>query len=124
MFLTRLTIEATPEDDVILILFPTERPEKFGMVRTDEEQKVIEIVDKPAQTDLTDMWGCIIWRPRFTEYLHDCVTQHGIADFAKIMNDAITAGFQFRGVSFQEGLYIDLGTYDEIMELDQRFREE
>lgn len=116
--------QSTPADDVILVLFPTERPEKFGMVRLDQAQRVVEIIDKPAQTDLTEMWGCIIWRPRFGEYLHDCVCRQGISDFAQIMNDAIAGGFQFRGVSIKDGVYIDLGTYDEIMELDRRFREE
>jgi len=74
---------ASPEDDVILVLFTTERPEKFGMVRMDQDQRVLEIVDKPRKTDLTEMWGCILWRPRFTEYLHACVSQHGISDFAR-----------------------------------------
>jgi glucose-1-phosphate thymidylyltransferase len=111
-------------DDVVLILFTTEHPEKFGMVRMDSAQRVLEIIDKPHQTDLTWMWGCIIWRPRFTEYLHDCVRQQGISDFARIMNTAIAAGLRFRGVQIDEGVYIDLGTYDEIMELDRRYREE
>jgi glucose-1-phosphate thymidylyltransferase len=115
---------AAPEDEVILGLFTTERPEKFGMVRLDSEQRVLEIVDKPRQTDLTEMWGCIVWRPRFTEYLHDCVTRRGVSDFALIMNEAMSAGFRFRGVSMEGGTYIDLGTYEEIMELDHRFREE
>lgn len=116
--------QATQTDDVILVLFPTERPEKFGMVRLDQAQRVTEIVDKPVQTNLTEMWGCIIWRPAFTEYLHDCVCKQGLADFAQIMNNAIATGFRFRGVSIKDGVYIDLGTYDEIMELDRRFREE
>jgi glucose-1-phosphate thymidylyltransferase len=115
---------ATPEDDVILVLFTTERPEKFGMVRLDHDDRVLEIVDKPRHTDLTEMWGCILWRPRFTEYLHDCVAQQGISDFALIMNNAMAAGFRFRGVHIVDGTYIDLGTYEEIMELDRRFREE
>lgn len=115
---------ADPEDDVILVLFPTQYPEKFGMVRLDDDKRVVEIVDKPQQTDLTEMWGCIIWRPHFTEYLHDCVHRQGISDFARIMNCAIAAGFQFRGVPIVDGVYIDLGTYEEIMELDRRFREE
>jgi glucose-1-phosphate thymidylyltransferase len=115
---------ATPEDDVVLVLFTTQRPEKFGMVRLDHEDRVLEIVDKPRETDLTEMWGCILWRPSFTEYLHDCVAQQGISDFARIMNSAIAAGYRFRGVHMLEGTYIDLGTYEEILELDQRFREE
>jgi dTDP-glucose pyrophosphorylase len=112
------------EDDVILALFSTERPEKFGMVRMDQTNRVLGIVDKPRQTDLTQMWGCMLWRPRFTEYLHHCVSQQGISDFAQIMNNAIMAGLCFRGIHIDAGIYIDLGTYDEIMELDRRFREE
>lgn len=112
-----------PDDDVTLIMFPTERPEKFGMVHLDTDQRVSEIVDKPRQTDLTEMWGCIIWRSRFTEYLHESVCRHHISDFAKIMNNAIADGLRFRGARIG-GTYIDLGTYEEIKELDLRFREE
>lgn len=115
---------ARPDDDVILALWTTERPEKFGMVRYEDDGRVIEIIDKPSQTELTEMWGCIIWRPRFTEHLHQCVTEHGISDFAQIMNSAISAGMKFRAAHITDGVYIDLGTYEEIMELDRRYREE
>ncbi|MHB1415270.1 MAG: sugar phosphate nucleotidyltransferase [Chloroflexota bacterium] len=115
---------ATAEDDVVLGLFPTERPDKFGMVRLDHDGRVLEIVDKPRQTDLSLMWGCMVWRPRFAEYLHDCVNRQGIADFARIMNGAIASGLRFRGAEMTDGVYIDLGTYEEIMELDSRYREE
>lgn len=113
-----------PSDDVILALFPTSRPEKFGMVKTDTDNHVLEIVDKPSKTDLTEMWGCIIWRHQFTEHLHNCVYEHGISDFAKIMNDAISNGMRFRGVHIMDGTYIDLGTYEEIADLDKKYREE
>lgn len=115
---------ALPDDDVIFGLFETERPEKFGMVRTADDGLVIEIVDKPRQTDLTRMWGCIIWRPSFTEYLHEAVNQRKISDFAIIMNNAIADGLKFRGIHVDDGVYIDLGTYEEIMELDRHLREE
>lgn len=115
---------ANPDDEVILVLFTTTRPEKFGMVKMDEERRIIEIVDKPAKTDLTEMWGGIIWRPKFTEYLHDCVNEHGVSDFAKIMNNAIADGMKFRGVQMKTGNYVDLGTYEEIADLDRRYREE
>jgi glucose-1-phosphate thymidylyltransferase len=114
--------QAQCDDDVILGLFPTERPEKFGMVHLDGDGHVLEIVDKPQQTTLTYMWGCIIWRPRFTEHLHNAVAQ-GIADFALIMNRAIQDGLCIRGICMQGGTYIDLGTYEEIIEMDYRFRE-
>lgn len=115
--------QSDAQDDVILVLFPTERPEKFGMVQMQGDGRVQEIIDKPQETDLTEMWGCIIWRARFGEYLHKSV-KNGVGDFAKIMNDAIADGMQFRGVSMSSGTYIDLGTYEEIMEMDHRFRED
>jgi len=115
---------AQEDDDVILVLFPTERPEKFGMVRLGDNQEVLEIVDKPRKTELTHMWGCIIWRPRFTEYLYDCVCNRKISDFALIMNSAIGSGLRLRGVKMTGGTYIDLGTYEEIMEMDRRMRQE
>ena len=114
---------AAPDDDVILALWPTSRPHKFGMVDYDGTGRVAAIVDKPSETDLTEMWGAIIWRSRFTEHLHDCVHKKGISDFALIMNSAIEMGMKFRASVMPDGTYIDLGTYDEIMELDKRFRE-
>lgn len=114
---------ASADDDVILALFTTTHPEKFGMVKMDDESRIVGIVDKPGQTELTEMWGCILWRPRFTEYLHRCVLEEGVSDFAKIMNEAITAGMKFRGVHMVDGTYIDLGTYEEIADLDRKYRE-
>lgn len=109
---------AGQNDDLALGLFPTARPEKFGMVRLGEGDSVIEIVDKPKQTTLEYMWGCMSWGPRFTEHLHQCVQEAGMSDFAKIMNQAIGQGFRVRGVRIPEGSFRDLGTYDEILELD------
>jgi glucose-1-phosphate thymidylyltransferase len=117
-------IEAiVPTLDVILVLFPTERPEKFGMVRMDREERVVEIVDKPRVTELEDMWGCIAWQPRFTEFLHDSV-RAGVGDFAIILNNAIAEGLNFGAVKPLAGSYIDLGTYDEIIEMDRILREQ
>jgi glucose-1-phosphate thymidylyltransferase len=116
--------EGSQEADLVLALFATDRPEKFGMVRLDRGGRVLEIVDKPRQTDLSLMWGAIIWRQSFTEYLHEKVRRGGVADFALIMNDAIRDGLRLQGVRMVDGVYIDLGTYDEIMEMDRRYREE
>ena len=113
---------AHPETEVLLILFPTTRPEKFGMVRAAADRRVLEIVDKPKQTDLNEMWGCIIWRPRFTEHLHECV-RAGVSDFARILNGAVTCGMRVTAHTFTDGSYMDLGTYDEIRELDAVFRQ-
>lgn len=109
--------------DVVLVLFPTSRPEKFGMVRTANGGRVVEVVDKPRQTDLTHMWGCIIWRPSFTEHLHRAVREQGVSDFARVLNDAIDAGMSVRAFPVPDGTYADLGTYEEIRELDASLRQ-
>jgi glucose-1-phosphate thymidylyltransferase len=111
---------AQPDDDVLLGLYRTQRPQKFGMVQFDELRQVQRIVDKPAQTDLEYMWGCIVWGPRFTEHLHDSLSE-GLFDFAYIMNTAIAAGQVFRAVCL-EGSYADLGTYEEVSTLEQQYR--
>lgn len=116
--------KAAADDDVILTLFATARTEQFGMVRLAADDRVVEIVDKPRHTNLTDMWGCMIWRPRFTEFLHASIHDRGKTDFAAIMNDAIHAGLRFRGVRLAGGTYMDLGTYEQIRDLDRRAREE
>jgi glucose-1-phosphate thymidylyltransferase len=113
---------ASPDDDAIMGLFPTNRPHKFGMAAFDEDGCVPYIIDKPQETDLTHMWGCIIWRPSFTEHLHTFIRDRESSDFAIIMNKAIGAGMRFRAVRFDEGTYLDLGTYDEIAELEKHFR--
>jgi hypothetical protein len=68
------------------------------------------------------MWGCIIWRPRFTEFLHDAV-RAGASDFAAILNAGLRNGFRMRGVSIPGGTFRDLGTYEEVLELDQITRQ-
>jgi len=94
------------------------------MVRLDAEARVDEIVDKPRHSDLTDMWGCMIWRPRFTEFLHESIHHRGMTDFAAIMNGALHAGLRFHGVRMVGGTYMDLGTYEGIRDMDRRAREE
>lgn len=118
----RAHANAGKDDDVILALFETNNPEKFGMVRVDGSDQVKEIVDKPASTDLRFMWGCIVWRPPFTELLHSSVS-NGLSDFAAILNKAIDNGLIVRAVKMKNGTYLDLGSYDEIMEMDKKFRE-
>lgn len=119
----RASAAMAPEDDVMLALFRTTRPEKFGMVRLGEGGRALEIVDKPRErTTLTEMWGAIVWRPRFTELLHEKVRTNE-TDFAKILNGAIREGLQVSGVSIPNGSFSDLGTYEEILELDLTSRE-
>jgi glucose-1-phosphate thymidylyltransferase len=118
----RLLDRSSPEDQLILGLFHVTRPEKFGMVDMDDVQRVRQINDKPRQTSLKYAWGCIAWRSDFTEHLHRSVNDERVSDFAQIMNEAIAQGMPARGIALPDGQYADMGTYDEIEELERRYR--
>jgi glucose-1-phosphate thymidylyltransferase len=107
-------------EDAVLGLFPSDEPQKFGAVRLDAGGSVVQIEDKQKNTQLTEIWGFIIWRPKFTEYLQRCVRE-GTSDFCEIMNSAITGEkMVFRGHRVEAGKYLDLGTYQDIDSLRPR----
>jgi glucose-1-phosphate thymidylyltransferase len=112
-----------PSDQVALGLFPTDHPEKLGMVDFAPDGRVRRIIDKPAKTDLELAWGCIAWRPAFTELLHRSVNQDQIGDFARILNAAVDRGLGVYGAVLPDGDYADLGTYEEIVELETKYHE-
>jgi len=101
--------------DVVLGLYRTEHPERFDMVQVDEDGCALQVINKPPQSDLQYMWGCIVWRPPFTEHLHACVQKRmGLAD---VLTLAIREGMRVDTVLIEDGSYADLGTYDEILKL-------
>ncbi len=118
----RLLAAARPEDQIVLGLFPVTRPEKSGMVDYDSDGCVRRVVDKPSVTDLQHGWACIAWRPGFGDFLYESACRRHVADFATILNNAIAAGMACRGVVLDQGHYSDLGTYDEIAELERKSR--
>jgi len=109
--------------DVILCMFHTDRPEKAGMVRLLDDNWVEAIDDKPEGTTLEWMWGAMIWKPVFTEFFHTCIHQKNITDYAEIFNKAINSGIRFKGVGFDEGKYLDMGTYNDVLRLSQWLNE-
>lgn len=106
--------------DVIMGLYDTNHPENFGMVELDEGGTVLQIVDKPTQTELRYMWGLIVWGDVFSYHLHQCVANEPGIGFDKVMNLGISRGLKFNGVRIENGTYTDLGTYDQIVELERK----
>jgi glucose-1-phosphate thymidylyltransferase len=107
--------------DLVLGLFETEHPEKFGMVEVGADGRVHRVIDKPKETHLRWMWGFILWRSRFTEFLHAKLARGGI-DFADVLNSAVDEGLRVDAARVEGGNYIDVGTYEEIQRLEQRYR--
>ena len=108
--------------DLLLGLFPIKKPEKSAAVLTDQDQNVIEIIDKPKFTEIRYGWACMIWSPKFSAHLSHCIKGQKILDFAEIMNESINQGFKVKGVPIVNGDYTDLGTYDDIIELERDYR--
>lgn len=107
--------------DLTLGLFKTKRPQKFGMIGLDADYNVIEHVDKPKTTRLKWLWGIACWGPRFTALLHEVLADTSIfqhRDRETVLGDifdvALERGLCVKGLPFEDGRYIDIGTYDGI----------
>ena len=107
--------------DLVLGLFRTENPSKFGMVNMDSKtQRVIETIDKPKKSDLAYMWGCCIWNYAFAEHMHKELIDLGVSKggkevvFGDIINSAIKKGLKVFGSPVDNGRYIDIGTIEDL----------
>lgn len=117
-----LNISTQYTPDIVLGLFKTDTPHKFGMVHLDrqDENKVIEIIDKPQEkVKLEYMWGIIVWNATFTEYIHKHY-QNYVFDFASILNRAIYDGFSVKAQIIERGKYHDFGTQSDIIAFNHR----
>ncbi len=108
----------TEHSDLTLGLFRTNNPSKFGMVSFDSHYNVIEQIDKPVRTHLQWLWGIACWGPRFVDLMHS--TLLGLAHqehemvLGSIFDAALDHGFRVKGLPFEDGSYMDIGTYDDL----------
>jgi len=120
--------------DVVLGLFPCDRPEKAGMVDFDETGKVYRVIEKPTATNLRFMWGAAVWNSTFTYFLN----QQLVAEEAKFIQEgspknrkeipigdiiqaAIAAGLRVEAEPFDRGTYLDIGTPDDLVKAVRQY---
>jgi glucose-1-phosphate thymidylyltransferase len=99
--------------DLVLGVFPTDHPEQLGPVRVSPAGQVVEVLDKPAVTDVRNTWGIALWSPRFTALLAREVAaapQDAKPVLGNLFQLAIESGMSVRAVSFDDGHFIDVGT--------------
>ena len=115
--------------DVVIGLFPTEEPQNVGVVELDEHGRVWGIHEKSNFSHLPLMWAMGVWRPTFTEFLHDYIDTRlkavlngqAAADqvltpdykelpMGDVIHAAIKAGLVVEAETFFEGRYVDIGT--------------
>jgi len=117
--------------DVVLGLFPAHNPQVMDMVDIGENGKVRNMFLKPDSTNLRLCWLCGIWRPSFTEFMHeflntyekDCCPQSAETDgktpedlpVGAVIKAAIGNGLHVSGVEFSGGRYLDIGTPEDLM---------
>lgn len=103
--------------ELSLGLFPTDKPYKFGMVKTDANATITYHQDKPKHTDATSMWGLAVWEPSFTELLHVQVRTMPAPDKEMALGDVFDVMMQQGGnckaYPIVDGTYYDIGTYDD-----------
>lgn len=116
--------------DVVLGLFPTDQPEKVGVVDYEPDTgHVLGIFEKSTLTHLRYMWAIALWQPTFTEFLHEFIqgklhqligkqapqTLPEIPPYTEIpigdvIQAAIDAGLHVNSHPFETGSYLDIGT--------------
>lgn len=114
--------------DIVLGLFPADRPEQVDMVDIEEKCRVRDIVVQPHHTRLRYSWGIAVWTPVFTEFLRSflalqtppAVIQPELS-VGMVIQAAIAKGLRVEGVAVSNEPYLDIGTPDGLARAIQRF---
>jgi glucose-1-phosphate thymidylyltransferase len=116
--------------DIVLGLFPTDRPQKTDMVETNRQGQVTQIFIKPQHSTLRHCWMNAVWTPKFSAFLHDYLA--GVVKHAretdslkqlagqefyvgKVVQAWMAAGFPVESVTFPEGSCLDIGTPEDLL---------
>jgi len=107
--------------DVVLGLFPADRPHKVDIVQLGENHRVERIFIKPANTELSETWGIAVWTPAFTEFMHDFLRSHQPAAeqtpelfVGDVVSAAIAAGMDVQGTPVSAQPFVDIGSVDDL----------
>lgn len=110
----------TTNADIVLGLFPANKPEKSDMVETDNEQNALNIIIKPKQTDLQLTWGIAVWKPSFSQFLHDYLLSHQRKEsdpelhIGHVIQAAINDGMSVVTETVSGQAFLDIGTPDDL----------
>lgn len=96
--------------DLVLGVFPTDSPREFGPVRIASDGRVVEVQDKPAETDLANTWALAAWQPTFGALVHAAVAADVGANLGLCYQRAVERGLHVRAVTFDAGRFLDTGT--------------
>lgn len=117
-----LKCQTATSADIVLGLFPADRPDTMDMVDVDQDGRVRSLVIKPPHTTLRYAWIFAVWTPVFTQYQHEFLKKQlqQIAaptpsmqeeiSVGQVIQSAIHDGLRGQAVIFPDHGYLDIGT--------------
>ncbi len=115
-------IEAKPQIDVLLGLFPVADPSKWDVVILDRNQEITAIHIKNKMAGNTGMaWIMASWKNRFSEFLNSYIESYvnnyaldskNELQLSTIFLAAMNSGLTVSTVKFNNGYCVDLGTLE------------
>lgn len=113
--------------DVMLGLFPTDRPQAVDVVEIDSDGRLVSLTPKPEEVaGLCMTWSIAVWGPRFTEFMHSVLapawesaearaellagSRHDELFVGDLFNLAADNGLDVRGVALSDQPSLDVGT--------------
>lgn len=107
--------------DVVLGLFPADRPDKVDMVELNDDGTVQGIIVKPTHTTLRETWGVAVWAPTFSDFMHRFLLSQQKSASGKaelfvgdVIQAAIENGLRVHGHRVSEQPFVDIGTWDDL----------
>lgn len=127
IFSTLLAHQEASGADLVLGVFPADRPQKVDMLELDADYRIQQLVIKPTTTTLQLTWGVAIWTPVFTAFMHTWLAAHShTADHSPevyvgdVVRAALEAGLDVQGVPVSTQPFIDIGTWEDLERVAER----
>lgn len=130
-FVRLLTRREETNADVVLGIFPTDKPHKWDMVDLDDNGRIRQLVIKPVQTHLRYAWAIAVWTPVFTDFMHNYLpaieklkeeenTENQSSDqrelfLGDVFQAAINNHLKLEAVLFPDYTCLDIGTGDDLL---------
>ncbi len=102
--------------EVVLGVFPTERPQELCPVRYDDRQRVVALYDKDRSGagGLQNTWGMAVWGPAFGEHLHRFLARATAPagrelTLADVLTSAVAEGMDVLALPVAGGKFWDIG---------------
>ncbi|MFZ0613178.1 MAG: hypothetical protein WAM73_13150, partial [Desulfobacterales bacterium] len=137
-FRQMIAARQTSGADIVLGLYPADRPQKMDMVELDAGGRIRKIHIKPRETKLEYTWISAVWTPRFAAFMHAWLSKAeaaessrgqraGFSDTEVYMGDVIQAAIDDHlavdTVIFPAGRHIDIGTPGDLEKAVRTWRE-